>query len=99
MVAAQNTIVLALMETCKCCSFKISEFMTFPFSRPGTYSLLHLTKSVKTRVNVNSKPMSSILPDNSHQIVQCLMFPDNYYRTVLNSIQGLIPTSMSCYLI
>ena len=99
MVAAQNAIILALMETCICCSFKINEFMTFSFSRPGIYSLLHLTKSVKTRVNVNSIPMSSILSHNSHQIVQCLMFPDNSYRTVINTIQGLIPTSMSSYLI
>ena len=99
MVAAQNAIILALMETCICCSFKINEFITFPFSRPGIYSLLHLTKSVKTRVNVNSIPMPSILSDNSHQIVQCLIFLDNSYRTVLNTIQGLIPISMSCYLI
>ena len=72
-------IILALLEISICCSFKISEFMTFPLSRPGIFSLLHLTKSVKTRVYVNSIPMSSILSDNSYQIVQCLMSPDNSY--------------------
>ena len=54
-------IILGLLETCICCSFKISEFMTFSLSRPGIYSLLHLTKNVKTRAYVNSIPMSSIL--------------------------------------
>ena len=92
-------ITLALPETCICCFFKSSKPMTFPLSRPGVYSHLHLTKSVKTRVYFNSIPMSSILSGNSCQIVHSLMFPDNSYCTVVNAIRGLIPTSMPCYLI
>ena len=71
--------ILALLETCICCSFKICELMTSPLSRPGIYSLLHLTKSVKTRVYVNFIPMSLILSGNSYQIVECLIFPGNSY--------------------
>ena len=84
MIAARNAWNL---ETCICCSFKISEFMAFPLSRRGIYSLLHLTKSVKTRVYVDSIPMSSISSDNSYKlvsvqcfqiIIKCSLFPDNY---------------------